>query len=251
MPSAYKMHSDFGYICLSPNLRRKVGLALALIVSGSIAGASGIFVQMADEPNTNGASMIAAIPLNSSATLSTSIVLPASPAASAPDSRRDPALPSNSAQAAPVDAMITSATEPAATTAVTEPAVTEAAQQSVAASKKPQSATLSISIVSPASPTASAPDSRRDPTVLSNSVQAVPVDAMTTEATEPADTTAVTEPAVTEAAQQSVAASKKPQKTARQNRRDRDLYDAYALRQQRADYGRGRVSGNNYSGAGW
>jgi hypothetical protein len=196
MPSAYKMHSDFGYICLSPNLRRKVGLALALIVSGSIAGASGIFVQMADEPNTNGASMIAAIPLNSSATLSTSIVLPASPAASAPDSRRDFALPSNSAQAAPVDAMTTAATEPAAT----EPAATA-----------------------------------------------------TTAATEPAATatTAVTEPPVT-ATTAVTAASKKPQKTARsQNRRDRDLYDAYALRQQRADYGRGRVSGNNFSGAGW
>ena len=178
MPSAYKMHSEFGYFCLSPNLRRKVGLALAFIVFGSIAGASGIFVQMAAEPNTNGGSMIAAIPINSSATVSTSIVSPASPAASAPDSRRDPA-------------------------------------------------------------------------VLSNSVQAAPVDAMTTAVTGPAATTAVTEPAVTEAAQQSVAASKKPQKTARQNRRDRDLYDAYALRQQRADYGRGRVSGNNYSGAGW
>jgi hypothetical protein len=172
-------------------LRRKVGLALAFIVFGSIAGASGIFVQMADEPNTNGGSMIAAIPLNSSATLSTSIVSPASPAASAPDSRRDFALPSNSAQAAPVDAMTTAATEPAATatTAATEPAATA--------------------------------------------------------------TTAVTEPPVT-ATTAVTAASKKPQKTARsQNRRDRDLYDAYALRQQRADYGRGRVSGNNFSGAGW
>lgn len=201
MPSAYKMHSEFGYFCLSPNLRRKVGLALAFIVFGSIAGASGIFVQMADEPNTNGGSMIAAIPLNSSATLSTSIVSPASPAASAPDSRRDFALPSNSAP--PVDAMTTAATELAATatTAATEPAATA-----------------------------------------------------TTAVTEPpvTVTTAVTGPAVTEAAQQSVAASKKPQKTARsQNRRDRDLYDAYALRQQRADYGRGRVSGNNFSGAGW
>jgi K+-sensing histidine kinase KdpD len=38
-------------------------------------------------PNTNGGSMIAAIPLNSSATLSTSIVSPASPAARADDLR--------------------------------------------------------------------------------------------------------------------------------------------------------------------
>jgi hypothetical protein len=164
MPSAYTVHSEFGDFCLSPNLRRKVGLALAFIVFGSIAGASGIVVQMAShELTTNGRSMIAAIPLNSSAKISTSIVSPASPAVSAPD-------PSNSVQAAPVDAM----------------------------------------------------------------------------------TTAAIEPAATEAPQQSVAGSEMPQKTTRsQNRRDRDLYDAYAWRQQRADYGRGRVSGHDYSGAGW
>ena len=174
MPSAYKMHSDFGYICLSPNLRRKAGLALAFIVFGSIAGASGVVMQMAGhEPDTNGRSVIAAIPLNSSATLSTSIVSPASTAVSAPDSRRVSPSPSNSAQAAPVDAITTAAIEPGT-------------------------------------------------------------------------------PAATEARQQSVAASKSRQKTAhRQNRRDRGWYDAYAWRQPRADYGRGRGYGRDYWRAGW
>src|SRR6266540_1360546 len=102
MPSAYNLHPEFGYSCLSPNLRRKAGLALAFMVFGSMAGASGVVMQMAGhEPDTNGRSVIAAIPLNSSATLSTSIVSPAFPAVSAPDSRQDSASPSNSAQAAP------------------------------------------------------------------------------------------------------------------------------------------------------
>jgi hypothetical protein len=174
MPSAYNLHPEFGYSCLSPNLRRKAGLALAFMVFGSIAGASGVVMQMAGhEPETYGRSVIAAIPLDSSTTLSTSIVSPGFPAVSAPDSRQDSTSPSNSAQAAPVDAITTAATEP----------VTQAA---------------------------------------------------------------------TEAPQQSVAASKKPRKTAHsQNRRDRGWYDAYAWRQPRADYGRGRGYGHDYWRAGW
>lgn len=174
MPSAYNLHPEFGYFCLSPNLRRKAGLALAFIVFGSIAGASGVVMQMAGhEPDTNGRSVIASIPLNSNATLSTSIASPASPAVSVPNSRQDSALPSNSAQAAPVDAITTAATEPGT-------------------------------------------------------------------------------PAATEARQQSVAASKQRQKTAHsQNRRDRGWYDAYAWRQPRADYGRGRGYGHDYWRAGW
>src|SRR5262245_35843700 len=133
MPSAYNLHPEFSYFCLSPNLRRRVGLALAFIVFGSIAGASGVVMQIAGhEPDTNGRSVIAAIPLNTSATLSTGIVSPAYPAVSAPHSRQDSASPSNSAQAAPVDAITTAATEPVT------PAATEAPQQSVAASKKPR-----------------------------------------------------------------------------------------------------------------
>lgn len=175
MPSAYNLHPEFGhFFCLSSNLRRKVGLALAFIVFGSIAGASGVVMQMAGhEPDTNGRSVTAAIPLNSSATLSTSIVSTASPAVSAPDSRRDSASPSNSTQAAPVDAITTAATESGT------PAAIEAPQQSVTAPKKRQTTAHS------------------------------------------------------------------------QNRRDRGWYDAYAWRQPRADYGRGRGYGHDYWRAGW
>jgi len=116
-----KLHPEFGCFCLSPNLRRRAGLALAFIVFGSIAGASGVVMQIAGhEPDTNGRSVIAAIPLNTSATLSTAIVSPASPAVTAPHSRQDSASPSNSAQAAPVDAISTAAIEPGT------PAATEA-----------------------------------------------------------------------------------------------------------------------------
>jgi hypothetical protein len=164
MRSAYNVHPE--------NLHRKAGLALAFIVFGSIAGASGVVVQMAGhEPNADGRSVIAAIPLNPSATLST-IVSPALSPVSASDIRQSTS-PSNSAQAALVDAT---------TTAVTAPA--------------------------------------------------------TTSATEPP--------------QQPVAASKKPQKTARsRNRRDRGWYDTSAWRQQYADYGRGRGYGHERPISSW
>src|SRR6266446_5706713 len=66
MRSAYNTHSEVDCF-LSPNLHRKAGLALAFIAFGSIAGASGVVVQMAGhEPNADGRSVIAAIPLNPS-----------------------------------------------------------------------------------------------------------------------------------------------------------------------------------------
>ena len=103
--------AEFGYSCLSSTLRRKAGLALAFIVFGSIAGASGVVVQMAGhEPNVDGRSVIA-IPLNPNAALSATIS-PAPPAVSAPDNRQDSAPPSNSAQATPVDATTTAVTAP-------------------------------------------------------------------------------------------------------------------------------------------
>jgi hypothetical protein len=133
MRSAHNVHPEFDFFCQSPNLRRKAGFAVAFIVFGSIGGASGVVVQMAGhEPHIDGKSVIAA-PLNPGATLST-IVSPASPAMSAPDSRQDSASPSNSAQAAPVDAITTAVTAPATTT------VTELPQQPVAAPKKSQTA---------------------------------------------------------------------------------------------------------------
>jgi hypothetical protein len=96
MRSAHKVHPEFNSFCQSPNLRRKAGYAVAFIVFGSIGGASGVVVQMAgNEPHIDGRSVIAAIPLNSDATLAT-IVSPASPSTSAPDNRQDSASPSNS-----------------------------------------------------------------------------------------------------------------------------------------------------------
>src|SRR5262249_14193316 len=162
MHPAYNLHPD-----------RKGGLALAFIVCGSIAGASGVVVQMAGhEPNVDSKSVIAAVPHSPSATLST-IVSPASPAVSAPDKRQ------NSSQ--------------------------------------------------------------------SNSVQVAPNDAITTAAAAAATTTAPTE-----LPRQPVAASKKPQKTARsQNRPDRGSYDAYAWRRPHADYGRGRGYGYERPSSSW
>jgi hypothetical protein len=108
------------------NLRpdRKAGSALAFIVFGSIAAASGVVVQMADhERNGGGKSVIAAVRFSPSATRST-IVSPASPAVSAPHKQQASSLPPNSVQAAPNHAI----------TATT----TEVSQPPVAASKKSQ-----------------------------------------------------------------------------------------------------------------
>jgi hypothetical protein len=100
-----------------------------LVGTGRIV--AGVF---ADAPVSKG-SVIAAVPLSPSATLST-IVSPASPAVSAPDKRQNSSsLPSNSVQAAPNDAITTAAAAPP-TTATT--ATTELPRQPVAAFKKPQ-----------------------------------------------------------------------------------------------------------------
>ena len=142
MRSAQNVHPELG---LWSNLRRKAGGAVAFIVCGSIAGASGLVMQMADhEPNLDGRSVVATMPLNSRATHST-IVPPASPAVSAPDSRQVFASPSNAPQPAPLNASataVTASTREAATavTASTREATTELPQQPVAASKKSQKA---------------------------------------------------------------------------------------------------------------
>ena len=134
MRSAQNVHPELG---LWSNLRRKAGGAVAFIVCGSIAGASGLVMQMADhEPNLDGRSVVATMPLNSRATHST-IVPPASPAVSAPDSRQVFASPSNAPQPAPLNAMAT------AVTASTKEATTELPKQPVAASNKSQKAVRS------------------------------------------------------------------------------------------------------------
>jgi len=131
MRSAQNVHPEFG---MWSNLRRKAGCVVAFIVCGSIAGASGLVLQMAGhDANADGRSVIAAVPLNPGTLLST-IVSPASPAMSAPDSRQGTASPSNSQQTAPLNAI------PTAVTASTREATTELSQQPVAASNSPQTA---------------------------------------------------------------------------------------------------------------
>jgi len=76
------------------------------------------------------------VPLNPGTTLST-IVSPASPAMSAPNSRQGTASPSNSPQTAPLNAMAT------AVTASTKEATTELPKQPVTASNKSQKAVRS------------------------------------------------------------------------------------------------------------
>src|SRR6516225_2959101 len=124
MRSAQNVHPEFG---LWSNLHPKAGLAVAFIICGSIAAASGLVLQMAGhDANVDGRSVIAAVPLNPGTTLST-IVSPASLAISAPNSRQGTASPSNSPQPAPLNAI------PPAVTASTT--TTEPSQQPVAASK--------------------------------------------------------------------------------------------------------------------
>jgi hypothetical protein len=133
MRSAQNVHPEFS---LSSNLRGKAACAVAFIVCGSIASASGLVMQMAGhEPNVEGRSVVATMPRDPSAPLS-AIVSPASPAVSAPDSRQVSASPSKSPQTAPLNAIGT------AVTASTREAATELPQQSLAASKKAQTAPL-------------------------------------------------------------------------------------------------------------
>src|SRR5262245_3696992 len=134
MRSAQNVHPEFG---LWSNLGWKAGCVVAFIVCGSIAGASGVVLQMAGhDANADGRSVIAPVPLNPSTLLST-IVSPASPATGAPDSQQGTASASNPPQTAPLNAI------PTAVTASTTEATTELPQQPEAASNKSQKAVRS------------------------------------------------------------------------------------------------------------
>ena len=161
MRSAQNVHPESG---LWSNLHRKAGLAVAFIICGSIAAASGLVLQMAGhDANVDGRSVMAAVPLSTGTTLST-IVSPASPAMSAPNSRQGTASPSNSPQTAPLNAI------PPAVTASTREATTELPPQPVAASNSPQTAPLNASAVT-ASTTTTEPS--QQPVAASKSQKAV------------------------------------------------------------------------------
>jgi len=154
MRSAQNVHPEFG---LWSNLRREAGCTVAFIICGSIAAASGLVLQMAGHDAN--VSVIAAVPLNPSTTLST-IVSPASSAMSAPNSRQGAASPSNSPQTA----------IPRGVTASTREATPDLPQQPVAASNSPQTAPLNALAVT-ASTTTTEPS--QQPVAASKSQKAV------------------------------------------------------------------------------
>jgi hypothetical protein len=163
MRSAQNVHPEFG---LWSNLRWKAGCVVAFIVCGSIAGASGVVLQMAGhDANVDGRSVIAAVPLNPGTLLST-IVSPASPATGAPDSRQGTASASNPPQTAPLNAI------PTAVTVSTGEATTELSQQPVAASNSPQTAPLNaIATAVTASTTEATTELPKRPGAASNKSQ--------------------------------------------------------------------------------
>jgi len=213
MSSAHNVHPESG---LWSNLRRKDGRVVAFIVCGLIASSSGLVLQMAGhDANIDGRSIIAAAP---SGTLLSTIVSPASPAASAPDSRQGTASPANSPQTAPLNA------SPTTVTASTREAPTELPQQPVAASNSRQTAPLN------ASPTAVTGSTReattglpQQPVAASNSPQIAPFNA-----TPPAVTSSTREE-TTGLPQWPAAASNESQKTvASPKQRNHARYDAAA-----------------------
>ncbi|HZN31579.1 MAG TPA: hypothetical protein VFB88_19655 [Xanthobacteraceae bacterium] len=59
MSPAHRFHPEFGYFCPSPGLRRKLRIALACIVIGVVAGASGaIMLKAAHDPDPRSALMV-------------------------------------------------------------------------------------------------------------------------------------------------------------------------------------------------
>ena len=129
MPSAYNLHPEFGYFCLSPRLRRIVKFGLALIVLGSIAVASQTVVQIADrEPGFLDGSATSAIPLEPGTVSPTAS--PASTAALA-ESRTSP--PVRVASPAPPAARVASPVSPAVRVeSPTAPAVSTRSQSDLA-----------------------------------------------------------------------------------------------------------------------
>jgi hypothetical protein len=211
MGLAHNVHPEFG---LWSNLGGKTGCVVAFIVCGLIASSSGLVLQMAGHnANIDARSVIAAVPLNAGALLST-IVSPAPPATSAPDSRPGTALLSNPPQTVPVNAI------PTAVTASSRQTTTELSQQPVAVSNSPQSAPLNAIPPAVTSSTREATTALpQQPVAVSNSPQ--PFNAI------PAAVTAWTREETTGLPQWPAAVSNEPQKPVRSsNQRNHGRYDA-------------------------
>jgi hypothetical protein len=122
MPSANHRHPEFGYLWLSPGLRRVAKLALALIVLASMAAASQLIVAIAQhEPNTGDAPALAALPFERDPAPAGL----ASPAPLAPSAGAQPvsprAAPSVSPRAAPIEASAALTIKPPQTQLITPP----------------------------------------------------------------------------------------------------------------------------------
>ena len=127
MSSAYRLHPESRYSS-PPKLHHKLGLALAFIAFGSIAGAGGIVLHMAgNELASSGSPVMAAAALKPAAAHATSPAAPPPPTVSAPK-----APPSNPMQTAPVAAMI------AAAPAAPEPVAAAEAEPVMSAATEPR-----------------------------------------------------------------------------------------------------------------
>jgi hypothetical protein len=82
VPLVRDLHPEFGYVGFAPRLYRKLGLVLAFIVFGLVAGASGVAVFMAD-PDPDPMHAMALAPAEALVSLPSSI--PAAPAATKGD----------------------------------------------------------------------------------------------------------------------------------------------------------------------
>jgi hypothetical protein len=215
MGLAHDVHPEFG---LWSNLGGKTACVVAFVVCGLVASSSGLVLQMAGHnSDIDGRSVITAVPLNAGALLST-IVSPAPPATSAPDSRPGTAPLSNSPQTVSVKAI------PTALTASSRQTTTELSQQPVAVSNSPQTAPFNaIPTAVTASTTEAGTALSKQPVAVSNSPQTAASNATS------ATVTASTSEETTGLPQWPAAVSHEPQKPVRSsNQRNHGRYDAAA-----------------------
>ena len=169
MGSAHNVHPELG---LWSNVGGKTGCVVAFILCGLIASSSGLVLQMTGhDANIDGRSVIAAMPLNPGALVST-IVTAATPVPSVPDSRQVTAASPSSPQTVPVNAI------PPAVTVSNRQTTTELGQQPVAVSNFRQTAPANTV---PTAVTGSAREATtarpEQPAAPSNSPQAAPLNA--------------------------------------------------------------------------
>ncbi len=66
MPSAYHVHPEFGYFCLTPYRRRELLVAVVSILFGAMIGGSIATLRAAHDPNPDGASTASRVDVSNS-----------------------------------------------------------------------------------------------------------------------------------------------------------------------------------------